>query len=124
MIIEVLQSNKKQIEQIKSGFMEFAKLLFALPFTCGYTSHDGITRQFQVHDHDGVLRVYSGLFGQFTSEPYDEKKHGKIIDFLFNGDVIPELWRDGNKKDPVHRHGSSTRFNAWEYNREPAVKED
>lgn len=115
---------KQKFDQLKKKTIQVFTTALRMPLMlmtgCGYVT---VAKTFmgqpaEVHDHDGKKMVHIN----FDKVPYDESIHGKIYDFLEEGQELPGESNSTEGKKRIHRHnrfrGSGGTAGAHEYSYE------
>ena len=110
--------NLKETKQQFHGFSKNAlKLLtialrspLMLMMGCGYVDFGG--RRHELHDHGETKMVEEEYIYEV---PYDQNEHGEIIEFLNEGERIPNHSISKDAKVPVHHHNGTSSTGPYEY---------
>ncbi len=111
----VQEAGKQKFDHFKKQAMLALTTAFRAPLMlmmgCGYIRYQGVLMP--LHDFEGKLTVN---INPYRSEPYDADKHGEKIDFVEEGQVIPNQSNSTQDKRPIHRHNEkNTSSGAYRY---------
>ena len=116
-----LEAGRKKFDFIKKQtLLVFTTALRAplmLMLNCGYVTKakSFMNPPFQVHDHGETKMVHI----EFDSVPYDELIHGKIFDFIEEGEELPGSSTSTEGQRRIHRHfHTDSALGAHEYSYE------
>jgi len=106
---------KQRFNHFKKEVLAVLTTALRAPLTllmgCGQVYVDGRLRN--IHDHKKVMMVGVGVFS--TKPSCNEKKHGKIIGFVQEGQRIPDIPNSTEGKEPIHRHNGKANYGPYEY---------
>ncbi|MBI5123069.1 hypothetical protein HZA75_04390 [Candidatus Roizmanbacteria bacterium] len=99
------EARKQKFDHLKKKALMVLTTALRVPLMlmmgCGYVDFNG--KRHSLNDHNGKLTVLLLDVGSKT-ELYDEAKHGPIIEFLEEGERIPDSLNNKHGQTPIHRH--------------------
>ena len=104
------EAGQQKMEHFKKQALLFLTTAFRAPLMlmtgCGYVTRGTsfMYRRAEIHDHDGKKEVLIG----WVKVPYDSEKHGKIVEWVEEGQRVPGVPDSTNGKSPIHRHEKSS----------------
>lgn len=103
MLKDIPKHNERETIYFQRAFVKGLVFFFSAigAFNCGKLIND----EREVHDHRGQKMVSSSLYE--NPEPYDEKKHGPIKNWLYEGDkliVNGKPYKSTDGRTAIHRH--------------------